>query len=183
MKIIVIFFFGVCSWLYLSAYVSPVFAAIIVLSFIGFGVWYIHKWEEKQELIRLATLQESFYIVSSNPKGGNRFFIEDYEIYKLVIFCNRYEIEETARKYEGKLAMSGNSLFSHTVKSGARVQVYRLFYREGENINENYEDYQYRVLDFIKEDRKKHHIKLKRAGNGSFYTANLLNQKGVVFSK
>lgn len=107
---------------------------------------YIERWEYRELLKQYAVMIENIYERSHFPGDS--------------------EVRRRAQLHRELLKESGNP---------EKITVHELYYQDGENCNETWEDFLQRCEAFRLEDRRKHHKKLSQESR-EWYIDNALNQ-------
>lgn len=120
-------------------------------------------WQLKYIGIFLSLLFVAFLIwVGKEYKKANhvlklkQYAVQVENIYEFSLHENDKEVYKRAEEHRKYLKLSKNKL---------DVEVQEIYFRDGEHINETWEEFQQRKDFFIRNDRSIRHSKLKKANN------------------
>lgn len=134
----------------------------LVFAVVYYVVKFIKSMRYHASLKELQNRIDNIYIVSGHPKSGNMPDLGD--ISELCFFSKHNDMEDTLREVSKMVVASGNRLYNEMAVN--RIEIVQFFFQDGENINENWEEYEQRLIAEIKADRAKRHAALSRQNRG-----------------
>lgn len=148
----------------------------------GFLIWIIWimfliiigiiEYRKHLEKVFYQSLIENIYILETHPKSGLGFDLpEDLEELGIVKFAPKSRVIQTVKSVIGKLEDYENQFYVKCADTDPkRIIVFPIWFRDGENINEDYygeekedgeQPYQVRAIRYIRKDRQNRHALIK----------------------
>lgn len=155
-------FFALFFW-------HPVWGPILFLLIIILGVFAYVKITQRLQVIAAAKRIEPVFIVSRNPETGERVTLPSH-VDKYCFHVPHKKVIATAEKQRELLQEAGNPLFAEGTSDENRLPVISILFRDGENVNEEWEDFDERVNLTVRAIRAEWHTKMKGADSDWYYT-------------
>lgn len=161
--IFALYYFG----LFLTILIGGSEWSMVVLLCAGIGIYLYSKAKLHLEKQFYANLIDNIYVVGMSPSGQE--VVIPSVIEKCVIHSRHDKVHESANRQRKYIIESGNPLFFATVPSSHRLDVKELVFRDAGYVNESWEEYSERVIDYIKQDRIVRHTLLQTT-NDEWYS-------------
>ena len=174
MKNTIFVFYAMLFMILFNLFETPVAIAACLCS--GIAISLLWNKIDKFFLLReYANEIENIYVVSNDPETNEEVFHESLNQFIVNVKFSKVMIEVQNQK--DLLQESGNEIFAD-----GQLEVKPFIFQNGEFINETFEEFQLRVIETIKEDRKKRHLTLKNV-NEDWYQKFSNYQEGIDFEK
>lgn len=123
---------------------------------------------------------ENIYVIHKNPLTGEEPELPEI-LQGLVVITSYKKVCEEIKNQEFLLHRSGNLFYCDpALTNDQRLCVKGIIMQDGEFINEDFDEYVVRLIDEIREDRRKRHLMLKKT-SPSWYNQFANFQKGVIW--
>lgn len=154
------------------------------LASLAVAVWlflFWKRWKQENEKKSFRDRMENVYLVACHPKTNAPPWLG--EMSPFASFVPYYEVMEERKRVVGLLEESGNRFWKNErLKKKHRLQIVVYLFRDGEFVNESFDEYSERVAASIKQDRAVRHAALKSLSE-SWYLVKWHSQNCVEWKK
>lgn len=174
MKNIIFFFYVMLFMILFNMFETPI--AITACLFSALAISFLwHKIDRFFLLREYSNEIENIYVVSNDPETNEEVFHES--LCQFIVNVKFSQVILEVQNQNDLLQESGNEIFAD-----GQLEVKPFIFRDGEFINETFEEFELRVIESIKEDRKKRHLTLKNV-NDNWYQKFSNYQEGIDYQK
>lgn len=143
--------------------------ALMVIVFVWKRIMYIRL------LKRYGQRFEHIYVVHRHLLTGEEISIRE-DFMEMVVHCDQYDVMKVVRQQEKLLRLANNPFFENDkVPETQRLKVLPFFYQDEDFVNEDWIEFQERIVWEIKESRRGRHKSLSNTDR-NWYLQNKHNQ-------